>query len=662
MRPELLVHLVFHPRSERGRRLATEVHRALNDDPVVPGLRIPTSFCPTVGGAPPDSLDLAQAERNFVVALADTKMNLDVDWCTFVGDLGDRPADGDDRFVPVQLDSEAWPLDRRLDGTNFVRAFDAAESDVVDLVVRRLVVELCRFLAGRDVGTDGRAAAPTTVFLSHTKLDVESEPRVVEQLVELLRSDQPIDAWVDSGDIGAGSRFADDIAAGVRGASMLCVLTDNYASREWCRREVLEAKRAQRPIVVVDALTSREVRSFPYLGNLPVVRWTGDGQVAIDLLLKETLRELHTRATLERVRRANDHILTRAPELLTVAQAPADSTILYPDPPLGLEELGMLDTIGRTVVTPLGRIAQDRGLDGMKIALSTSASSDIERVGFDPVHLASTLLELSRHLLIRGATLVYGGHMGDAGYTHLLLELVRTHNELSADSVQPLRNYIGWPLPFDEKHVSTHKWEAQLIRVDRPPDITEDLDPALIAEPDEVLPYADKPEFRYAWARGMTAMRAQQVDEVDARIVVGGKTGLTVDAAAEGGVRPEWYSGRVPGVLEEVVLSVQAGQPVFLVGAFGGVASLVMDVIDGVDRPEMTWDFQRDCPHSQRLRELYAERDDEWIDYPEMIELLRGCGLAGLSTLDADRHRELYSARNLEGILPPLLEGLGALR
>ena len=243
----------------------------------------------------------------------------------------------------------------------------------------------------------------------------------------------------------------------------------------------------------------------------------------------------------------------------------------------------------------------------------------------------------------------------------MLIELVRTHNELAADAVKPIRCYVGWPLPLDDEEKSAYKWEATFERVGRPPDITEELDAALVEEPRTFLSYADRPELRYAWARGMTAMRERQVADVDARIVIGGKTGLTVDATADGGVRPEWYSGRMPGVLEEVVLAARAEQPVFLVGAFGGVASLVMDVIDGVEREEMTWEFQRGCPHSDRLREMYRERGDEWLDYPDVAESLRGRGLDGLAPLPEDRHRELFAARHIEGILPPLLEGLGAI-
>jgi len=56
---------------------------------------------------------------------------------------------------------------------------------------------------------------------------------------------------------------------------------------------VLLAKHFQRPVVVVDAVQEREVRSFPYVGNVPVVRWKGDVQEVIDALLREALRQAY---------------------------------------------------------------------------------------------------------------------------------------------------------------------------------------------------------------------------------------------------------------------------------------------------------------------------------------------------------------------------------
>ncbi|MCB1809827.1 MAG: hypothetical protein KDJ99_33075, partial [Candidatus Competibacteraceae bacterium] len=69
--------------------------------------------------------------------------------------------------------------------------------------------------------------------------------------------------------------------------------------------------------------------------------------------------------------------------------------------------------------------------------------------------------------------------------------------------------------------------------------------------------------------------------------------GLTLTAQEQSGKQEKWYVSRIPGVLEEVMLSVKAKQPVFLIGAFGGVAGLVIDILEGKDRPEMSWDYQQ---------------------------------------------------------------------
>ena len=74
------------------------------------------------------------------------------------------------------------------------------------------------------------------------------------------------------------------------------------------------AKEHQRPIVVVDALMTHEVRSFPFLDNVPKLRWNDNPQDGIDLLLKETLRHLHTKAVLESSRRPGDTVFLRPPE------------------------------------------------------------------------------------------------------------------------------------------------------------------------------------------------------------------------------------------------------------------------------------------------------------------------------------------------------------
>ncbi|MFN9292513.1 MAG: toll/interleukin-1 receptor domain-containing protein, partial [Planctomyces sp.] len=77
-------------------------------------------------------------------------------------------------------------------------------------------------------------------------------------------------------DIPPGQDFAKEISAGIRNCSVvIAILTDHYTSRPWCLEEILQTKTLQQrgPLVVIDALESGEPRSFPWLGNAPVVVW-----------------------------------------------------------------------------------------------------------------------------------------------------------------------------------------------------------------------------------------------------------------------------------------------------------------------------------------------------------------------------------------------------
>lgn len=273
----LLVHLVFHPDSKDARKLAVEIHKSLNHDAIVPGLDIPTAFVNCSEASPPASQELDRAERSFVVVLADDELvagNNAAAWQTFVADIWKATQGNAHRFVPIQLSKNAWGFNDDLTAADvsFGRAFhEAEENKKNEFVCRVIATELVRFLLNRDIG-EGKTIAPVKFFISHAKQDLELEPKVVQELLSTLKADQPIESWVDSGNIPPGDNFAKAIENGIKESSLLVVLTDNYASREWCKTEVLLAKEQQRPIVVVDALQHYEVRSFPYLGNVPAIR------------------------------------------------------------------------------------------------------------------------------------------------------------------------------------------------------------------------------------------------------------------------------------------------------------------------------------------------------------------------------------------------------
>lgn len=668
-RPPLLVQIVFHPGSQPARELAVGLHRSLNGAGPVPGLCIPTVFTPEDGAERPPAAGTVEreAERVFVVVLDDDWLAAAPEagemegrsWGQHLVDLYEACRAGDrHRFFPVQLSRHAWPIDERLAGVSFLRAWHLAPEERPTFLCRRVAHELCRHLLAEPLGSDG-APPLLTIFISHTKLDLDKEPPAVRSLIAHLTAEQPEKTWFDSGDIEAGSVFAERIEAGVENAAMIAVLTDSYASREWCRKEVLLAKRYRRPVIVVDALREQEVRSFPYTGNVPVLRWTGDPLKAIDLLHKESLRHLHARAVLEARKEPGDEVLPCPPELVTLVGLAPKTRVLYPDPPLGGEELNLLAHTGVVVETPLQRFAErvERLRLDKPIALSLSEPGDLPTYGLDLAHFDGMTTELSRYLLLAGARLAYGGHLGEGGYSQILYELVRCHSLPDVPPPERIVSYLGWPIPLGVEEKARYRAVARFIQTPRPADLDESLHPDFTAEPTGFAAEAS-PEHRYAWARGMTEMRERQTADTLARVILGGRTGPSHGVQPDGSRATKWYVSRIPGVLEEVLVSMQAGQPVFLIGAFGGCARLVFDLMEGRDRPEMSWAFQRAAPQAPGMRALYEGRDT-WWGYREMTEYLRTRGFAGLNNrLDPDENRRLATTRVPALMIELLLEGL----
>ena len=83
------------------------------------------------------------------------------------------------------------------------------------------------------------------LFISHAKQDGLT---LAEEFKATLES-MPASRFFDSVDIAPGYDFASEIVEGVKDSILLAILSDAYSSRPWCRREVLTAKRFQRPMV-----------------------------------------------------------------------------------------------------------------------------------------------------------------------------------------------------------------------------------------------------------------------------------------------------------------------------------------------------------------------------------------------------------------------------
>jgi TIR domain len=360
-RPVLGVYVVWHPDCERAAGFARALFRTLCADPDIPasrGLGIPVRFRTSNSAqATPIPVPFEAAQHTAVFVFADDLLVADPSWCSYAEGLV-QSSGPTGLVVPVAMTATS-NLPPSLASLQAIRLKEVPEEQQETVWLNDAMHDVCRLLDPQ--------AAKVRVFLSHAKHDgLAITTTVRRHLREVAR----LDDFFDAADIPDGTRFAEFIRerAGSLPA-LLAVQTDTYASREWCRLEVLEAKRCRVPIVVLAAVKGRETRSFPYMGNVPVVRWQDETSLpaVVGALLGEVLRNRYFPKRVEAICRHHglhsDHqVFAYPPELLTVLAYRTDTLAsggivgryLYPDPPLGTEEIALLRQLDDSVepVTP----------------------------------------------------------------------------------------------------------------------------------------------------------------------------------------------------------------------------------------------------------------------------------------------------------------------
>lgn len=189
---------------------------------------------------------------------------------------------------------------------------------------------------------------------------------------------------------------------------------------------------------------------------------------------------------------------------------------------------------------------------GFVLAVSVSESPDLPRLGLTETHLRMALGEVARAVLVANGQIAYAGHLDPAGYTAFLVREVERYR--SRD--QPFTGYVPWPVhrPLTLTEITEHQQRLGLLGQY----VLLNVDGAPIDDPGSVRSEDGEPVDDSAAERALTAARAYTVTVTDGRLVVGGRRGKGM--------------GRIPGVVEEVIESIRAGQPIFLAGGFGGAA------------------------------------------------------------------------------------------
>jgi hypothetical protein len=371
----LTVFIIWHPDYTEGQQIADFLYSLLCRDfskPLIRSMGIPVFFRSTraENASQPREINFSESEFTAVISLVDDKFILDSEFRTYIDIIANEcdTIPNKRRIYPIAISKYAHKVSEKFMEKNFIPTI---ESEDINAQIKNPVLhELCRLLMDMKKSTDESESSttqpPVKLFISHSKHDDLKNDAI--DFRDFISSKTQLKTFFDTNDISYGSNFGEEIKKAAHESALVVFQSDSYAEREWCRIEVLEAKKAGCPIVIVNAVQNKEQRAFPYLGNYPSIRFKDKNYLEIiDLTLEQVLFNRYTIKFLDSLTdqysiKAN-RILSTSPELFNFIQLKKEGLsknetfglIIYPDPPLGSEEMELINQFDDdfAFITPL---------------------------------------------------------------------------------------------------------------------------------------------------------------------------------------------------------------------------------------------------------------------------------------------------------------------
>ncbi len=374
-RPFLVIYVAWHPDFADGEAIAKSLYDHYRRDLYEnvsggTGLSVIYRSTPGPGSSTPIDIEFTDAETSAIVLLLDKHWVADPAWVTWARDLTNRAdtASLAVRAFPVPIDGEAIQLNIAEQAARWDTWASMSTDDRERQLIGSLTYQFCRmlrhYLAQLKHPTEDEEAllaylTKVAIFLSHSKHDPDGK-RIANLVRDYLYRGEgdSLASFFDVHDIPAGLRFNKVLLQKVKVSAVVAIHTDSYSSREWCRREIIEAKKWNVPLVVANCVTDIDERSFPYMGNVPLIRMDPDKADRLDYivrrLLDEVLKDFLWRCRTELVTgkaSADVTFLPRPPELISLAALDdlTTATLVYPDPPIGAEERRLFEVIAPAV-------------------------------------------------------------------------------------------------------------------------------------------------------------------------------------------------------------------------------------------------------------------------------------------------------------------------
>ena len=660
----LAISFVWHPSdSEEVMPILDVVRMSLARDknkPFSRGLNIPLFFFSTQNsGATPSGHPKELAKRNIIFVFTSTNTVGREVWKRYIEELPQSPSV---RIVPIAVDPNGYGHGGALAGLNCIRTDDwPVENRDLHAVVA-MVHEIYRYGCTSQPPGDKGIQSSITIFLSHSKSG-DTGKQHSEQIKQFIDNTN-MNRFFDANEISPGYYFDQEIEKHIKNSTLLAIESDAYSSRYWCQREILLAKQYDRPIVVVDCLDDYEDRIFPAASNVPCVHISSSVPIStrdtlriLSAAIIETVRFSYSMQCLDAYRNAGwieeDCILTaRPPEIRKVLNCKKDGVknICYPEPPVYSIESDWHGELEMQAFTPLWNPSERDVLSDMKVGISIS---EVISAGFSDHHIHADHLvrlaqDIARHLLARSATLIYGGDLRPSGFTEFILDEARILKDRLGETAPHVENYLAWPLYVSDTDVTA--WRAKYHQV---------MQTVECKIPDDVANGIDKETFlppntchnSYIWSRCLTEMRKKSISSSTVRICAGGK--LTE------------YKGKMPGVLEEIILAINEQKPIFLLGAFGGVVGEVCKIILTHDVPGTlteNWQISHNAGYSD-LQEL-ARSSGHGSDYVAITQTIKQLSVSVLATrcgLDEIEYKRLMISPFVDECVYLILKGLNGM-